>query len=83
MTKGPQMLTVGQLRDFLERYDDDEAVFVDILVSEIDWSVLASYCDVVEGEGGVPTIVGELLGSSFDYPDVVDRIKRVVAGFPD
>lgn len=70
-------MTVADLVEYLSLFDACEEVMVEVRFPDLDFEV-SDWAFSCPEESGCPTLVTSVHGSSFDFPDVVARLKALV-----
>ena len=70
-------MTVADLEEYLSRFDGREEVMIEVRFPELDFEVCGRAFSYPEESDG-PTLVTSAHGSSFDFPDVIRRLRALV-----
>ena len=70
-------MTVADLEEYLSRFDGREEVMIEVRLPDIDFEVCDWALAYPEGSDG-PELETAAHGSSFDFPDVIRRLKALV-----
>ena len=70
-------MTVRDLVEYLSLFDEREEVMLLVRFPDLDYE-LGDWAFSYPADADVPTIVTSVHGSSFDFPDVVARLKALV-----
>ena len=70
-------MTVADLVEYLSRFDPREEVTLEVRFPELDFEVCDWAFSYPEESDG-PALVTSVHGSSFDFPDVIRRLRALV-----